>query len=237
MPSPTPVSHAEAQRSPAKPSPTPVAYVEAQRSPASHSPALVNHAETRQTPAKPSPTPVSHAETQRTPAKPSAAPVAYVEARQTPAKPSPEFASSRAKPLPKDKTYAEGETQGDALMLSLFVEDQNTAIGRRNIHSVKAGNSFSIGGGKSDFLIFLVPIPPNIAELKYDGRNCTLIPKKPKYFPDLGSQQSPNCIGKNIRVLSDRNFELHIRIEKYEDPLHSLNRLLSSITVPGEKRA
>jgi hypothetical protein len=167
---------------------------------------------------------------------PSPIPVSHAEARQSPVKPSPEFASSRPKPLPKDKTYAEGETQGDSLMLSLFVEDQNTAIGRRNIHSVKAGNSFSIGGGKSDFLIFLVPIPPNIAELRYDGRNCTLIPKKHKYFPDLGSQQAPNCIGKNIRVLSDRNYELHIRIEKYEDPLHSLNRLLGSITVPGEKR-
>ena len=121
-------------------------------------------------------------------------------------------------------------------MLNLFVEDQNTAIGRRNIHSVKAGNSFSIGGGKSDYLIFLVPIPPRIADLRYDGRNCTLIPRKPDYFPDIGSQQVPNCIGKNIRVVSDRNYELHIRIDKYEDPLKALNRLMNSISVPGERR-
>jgi len=121
-------------------------------------------------------------------------------------------------------------------MLNLFVEDQNTAIGRRNIHLVKAGHKFSIGGGKSDFLIFLVPIPPHIAELQYDGRNCTLTPKKPQYFPDLGPQQVTACIGKNIRVVSDRNYELYFRFEKYEDPLKALNRLMNSILVPGEKR-
>jgi hypothetical protein len=120
-------------------------------------------------------------------------------------------------------------------MLNLFVEDQNTAIGRRNIHLVKTGNKFSIGGGKSDFLIFLVPIPPYIAELQYDGKNCTLTLKKSQYFPDLGSQQVPNCIGKNIRVVSDKNYELYIRIEKYEDPLKAFNRLMNSISVPGEK--
>jgi hypothetical protein len=158
------------------------------------------------------------------------------EAKQSQQKPSPEYQASRTKPLPKDKTYSDGDNEGDSVMLNLFVEDQNTAIGRRNIHSVKAGNTFSIGGGNSDFLIFLVPIPPQIANLQYDGRNCTLTPRKPEYFPDLGSQQVPNCIGKNIRMISDRNYELHIRIEKYEDPLRSLNKLLSSISVPGEKR-
>ena len=120
-------------------------------------------------------------------------------------------------------------------MRNLFVKDQNTRIGRRNIHAVKAGTTFSIGGGKSDFLIFLVPIPPNIAELMYDGRNCTLYPKKSKYFPDIGSEPAPNCIGKNIRVVSDRDYELHIRIEKYEDPLKSLNKLMNSISVPGSR--
>ncbi len=119
------------------------------------------------------------------------------------------------------------------LMLSLFVEDQNTAIGRRNIHTVKSGHVFSVGGGKSDFLIFLVPIPPHIAEVRFDGKNCTFIPRKPKYFPDIGSQQVPNCIGKVIRVVSDKNYELFVRIERYHDPLLELNRLLNSISLPG----
>jgi hypothetical protein len=119
------------------------------------------------------------------------------------------------------------------LMLNLFVEDQNTAIGKRNIHAVKQGYTFTVGGGKSDFLIFLVPIPPHIGEIRCDGGSCTFIPKKSKYFPDTGAQQISDCIGKIIRVVSDKNYELHFRMERYEDPLRALNRLLRSVSVPG----
>ncbi|MDR1099130.1 MAG: VWA domain-containing protein, partial [Treponema sp.] len=115
------------------------------------------------------------------------------------------------------------------LMLNLFVEDQNTFIGKRNIHALKSGYTFTVGGGKSDFLIFLVPIPPHIGELRCDGSRCTFIPRKPQYFPDLGSQQVPDCIGKTIRVISDKKYELHFRMERYEDPLKALNRLLHSV--------
>ncbi|MDR3138189.1 MAG: hypothetical protein LBT95_00785 [Treponema sp.] len=119
------------------------------------------------------------------------------------------------------------------LMLSLFVADQSTAIGRRNIHIVKPGYTFTIGGGKSDFLIFLVPIPSRIAELRFNGEECIIIPRKPQFFPDIGSQPVPDCIGKTIRIISERNYELYIRMERYEDPLITLNRLLRSICVPG----
>jgi hypothetical protein len=141
---------------------------------------------------------------------------------------------AQRKPLPKDKVYTNVEKyDGGPLMLNLFVEDQNTAIGRRNIHSIKSGYTLSLGGGRSDFLIFLVPLPPNIANVHYDGRNCNLIPLRPQYFPDIGSQTLYNCIGKTIRVISDKNYELHIRIDMYEDPLKVLNRLMNSISVPG----
>jgi hypothetical protein len=139
----------------------------------------------------------------------------------------------KPKPMPKDKPDNQTFENGPP-MLSLFVEDQNTAIGRRNIHAVKSGYTFSVGGGKSDFLIFLVPIPPHIADVHFDGKQCTFIPRRSEYFPDLGSQQVPNCIGKTIRVVSDKHYELHIRIERYEDPLKVLNKLLHSIAVPGE---
>jgi len=140
----------------------------------------------------------------------------------------------RVKPLPKDKVYDESTvSNGGPLLLNLFVEDQNTAIGKRNIHSLKPGYTFTIGGGKSDFLIFLVPIPPRIADVSYDGRNCAFIPRKPQYFPDIGSQTIPNCIGKTFRVISDKKYELHIRLERYEDPLQALNKLFRSIKAPG----
>jgi hypothetical protein len=119
------------------------------------------------------------------------------------------------------------------LLLNLFVEDQNTGIGKRNIHSLKSGYSLSIGGGSSDFLIFLVPIPPNIGEIHRNGSQCTFIPKKPKYFPDIGSNEVRDCVNKTIRIISDRNYELRFRFEMYEDPLIALNRLLMSVNVPG----
>ena len=119
------------------------------------------------------------------------------------------------------------------LLLNLFVEDQNTSIGKRNIHSLKSGYSLSVGGGNSDFLIFLVSVPPKIGEIKREGGQLTFIPKKPKYFPDIGSNEVKDCINKTIRIISDKNYELRFRFEMYEDPLVELNRLLNSVRVVG----
>jgi hypothetical protein len=120
---------------------------------------------------------------------------------------------------------------GRPVMLKLFVVDQNTFIGKRNIHVVKPGVNFTIGGGQSDFLIFLVPMPFRIADLRYEGDSCLLIPRKPKYFPDTGSSPVRDCIGKTIRVVSEKDYELFMRIELCEDPLTALNRLMNSVMV------
>jgi len=120
------------------------------------------------------------------------------------------------------------------LMLNLFVEDQNTNIGKRNIHSLKSGYKFTVGGGKGDdFLIFLVPIPAHIGEIRRDGSQLTFIPHKAKYFPDIGSNEVRDCINKTVRIISDKKYEMRFRFEMYEDPLLALNRLLTSVHVPG----
>ncbi|MDR2071836.1 MAG: VWA domain-containing protein [Spirochaetaceae bacterium] len=118
-------------------------------------------------------------------------------------------------------------------MLTIFVEEQNTAIGRRNVHALKKGNTYTVGGGNSDFLIFLVSIPPRIGRLYFDGNNCTFTPLKPRYFPDIGSNPVHECLGKTIRILSDRNYEIFFHFEQYKDPLIVLNQLLHSISVPS----
>jgi hypothetical protein len=123
--------------------------------------------------------------------------------------------------------------QNGPLLISLFVDDQNTHIGKRNIHAMKAGNRYSIGGGKSDYLIFLVPLPDRIGELYFDGRQFTFIPKKPQYFPELGDQRVSNCLGKTIKVMSDKRYELTFHLAFYDDPLNSLNRILNSVKVAG----
>ncbi|MCL2185076.1 MAG: hypothetical protein FWB86_04365 [Treponema sp.] len=120
------------------------------------------------------------------------------------------------------------------LLLNLFVEDQNTNIGKRNIHSLKSGYSLTVGGNKSDdYHIFLVPMPAHIGEIRRNGSQLTFIPKKTKYFPDIGSNEVKDCINKTIRIISDKNYEMRFRFVMYEDPLIALNRLLNSVRLPG----
>jgi hypothetical protein len=118
-------------------------------------------------------------------------------------------------------------------LLSLFVKDQSTSLSRRNLHILKPGYSLSLGGGNSDFLIFLVPVPSCIARIYFDGTLFTLVPQKPRFFPDLDAQVMQDCIGKTIRIITGKHYELYIRIERRGDPWYALNRLLTSITLPG----
>jgi hypothetical protein len=135
-----------------------------------------------------------------------------------------------AVPVIRDK---EESLYNGSLLLALVVDDQNTGIGRRNVHSLKAGDVYTVGGGKSDdYLIFLVPVPAHIGEIHFNGGQCTFVPKKPEYFPETGSRPIPGCIGKIIRVISDKGYELTFHFERYEDPLDSLNRLLNSVPLP-----
>jgi len=137
------------------------------------------------------------------------------------------------RPMKIDNSKSAVINPSGPLLLNLFVEDQNTAIGKRNIHSLKSGYTLSVGGGQSDFLVFLVPVPANIGEIRRNGSQCSFVPRKPKYFPDLGSNELRDCINKTIRVVSDKDYEVRFRFEMYEDPLIALNRLLMSVNVPG----
>ncbi len=133
-----------------------------------------------------------------------------------------------SEPLPYEVKKSDGR-----IMLSLFVEDQNTAIGRRNVHLLKAGHTLSLGGGRSDFLIFLVPIPQRIADIRFDGERCILVPRRPEFFPDNGSEPIVDCVNKTIRLVSQKGYELKIRLERFRDPLDTLNKFLHSIENPG----
>jgi len=138
------------------------------------------------------------------------------------------------RPVKLDKDKQPVINPSGPLLLNLFVDDQNTEIGKRNVHSLKSGYSLSVGGGNADdFLIFLVPMPSRIGEVRRNGSSLTFIPQKPKYFPDIGSNEVKDCINKTIRVVSDKNYEMRFRFEMYEDPLVALNRMLMSVKVPG----
>ncbi len=117
----------------------------------------------------------------------------------------------------------------ERIMLSLFVNDQNTAIGRRNVHLLKAGGKLSLGGGNSDFLVFIVRFPERIAKVHFDGEQCHLTIHKPEFFPNAESSVIEDCIGKRIDIVSAKGYKVWFRIDRYEDPLEKLNRFLRSI--------
>ena len=115
-------------------------------------------------------------------------------------------------------------------MMELFVYNQNTSIGKRNIHVMKPGSRLSIGGHKNDdFLIFLVPFPANIAQVQYDGTDYRVSILKREYFPYEASNTIPNCIGRDITAVSKKGYHVTFTFRGYEDPMVRLNTILTSI--------
>ncbi len=140
--------------------------------------------------------------------------------------------AARDELIPVERAYSV-KKENARIQLSLWVRDQNRAIGRRNVHIMKAGATLSLGGGRSDFTIFLVPLPHRIADIRFDGENCVVVPRRPAYFPDNGAAPIENCIGKTVRLVSDKGYELFFRIDKFEDPLAKLNKFLHTIDAEG----
>ena len=116
--------------------------------------------------------------------------------------------------------------------LELRVEGQNPYIGRRNVHTLHAGSAASVGGGRSEFLVFLVPIPGHAAEIRYDGERCSFVPLRTELFPEIPGAMD-DCLGKDIVMVSKSGYRLVLRFTKYEAPANRINRLLHCIETPG----
>jgi hypothetical protein len=74
----------------------------------------------------------------------------------------------------------------------------------------------------------MVPFPSAIGILKYDGKECTFIPQKKRYFSEAPAEPVPDCIEKTIKIISDFGYSLSFRFRQYEDPLIALNRIMNS---------
>lgn len=119
-------------------------------------------------------------------------------------------------------------------MTEIYVLHQNRNIGKRNIHRMKPGTSLSVGGSsRDDFLIFLVPFPARIAEVRYDGREYHLAILKPKFFPYETANIVHNCVEKPITAVSSKGYHIYFTFREYEDPTEKLNGLLTSIQYDG----
>lgn len=114
-------------------------------------------------------------------------------------------------------------------MFELQVRYQTRMIGKRNIHVMKAGSRLSLGGGVSSFLVFLVKFPQRIADIRFDGQKCSLAILKPAYFPFETENIIHDCVDREFIIVSDKDYEVRFTIKEYEDPVVTINRLLTSI--------
>ncbi|MBN2532800.1 MAG: VWA domain-containing protein [Spirochaetales bacterium] len=124
-------------------------------------------------------------------------------------------------------TIPEGES-----LIEMRVTFQNPHIGYRNIHKIDENKTFTVGGGFSAFLIFLIPIPPHIAEIENIAGNYIFTPVKMDFFPDLKGPVE-NCLNKEIPIVSKHGYRTYITFKEYESPLSRLNKLLHSVRQEG----
>ena len=88
--------------------------------------------------------------------------------------------------------------------LILKVDSQNPNIGTRNIHPVPPSSKRSVGGDGSTFLIYYIPMPRRIGEIRNDGKKYSFVPRRPEFFPDL-SKPLDHCLDKPIRAVASRS--------------------------------
>ncbi|HTX71856.1 MAG TPA: vWA domain-containing protein [Rectinemataceae bacterium] len=128
--------------------------------------------------------------------------------------------------------YVPRVLKAGTISVELRVDGQNQHIGLRNVHELHAGTSRSLGGGRSDFLIFLVPMPHRIAELHFDGEKLAVVPLRPEFFPE-GAAVIEDCLGRDIHLQGRRGYPLVLSFHRYERPADKMNRLLHCIEAPG----
>ena len=110
-------------------------------------------------------------------------------------------------------------------MIEMRVDQQNRHIGFRNINLLFPGQTLSVGGGTSRFLIFLVPFAPRIAGISSDGETFTFRPRRMEFFPELEGPVE-DCLGKPIPAKSEKGYSITIRFFRYVSPLELINRIL-----------
>jgi len=141
-----------------------------------------------------------------------------------------EAQASRAKagfPSPSPRVVKPG-----TMRVEMRVEDQTANIGMRNVHTLHAGGSKSVGGGRSDFLVFLVPAANRAAELHFDGEKLAFLPRRPELFPGTEGPIE-DCLDQDILMLGKGGYPLVLRFQRYEPPADRINRLLHCIETPG----
>ncbi len=115
-------------------------------------------------------------------------------------------------------------------LIEMRVSFQNPHIGFRNVHSITPDKPRTIGGGHSDFLIFLVYFPPRIAIIENRDNSYNIVPIRKEFFPNSG-EKITNCLNREIPIVSPKGHELTILFKEYISPLEEINRLMRSVKI------
>ena len=124
------------------------------------------------------------------------------------------------------------ETAQSGPLIEMRVQLQNPHIGKRNINGIGGGTSRTIGGGHSDFLIFLVPFPPHVAEIQHSGVSYIFKPVRKEFFPGMG-ESIENCMDRDIPALSSKGYPITIHFRPYISPLDEIHKILHATESQG----
>jgi hypothetical protein len=117
-------------------------------------------------------------------------------------------------------------------LLEFVVEGQNPNIGMRNVHVIEAGHKMSLGGGNSDFLVFLMDTPSRVADVHFDGEKLIVVPLKAEFVPGMVGPTNV-ALGESFEILSKRSRPLRVKFVAYERETDKINKLLHCIELPG----
>ncbi len=127
--------------------------------------------------------------------------------------------------LKRSLPSVEPAASGLPRMIEMRVSEQNSHVGFRNIHRIPEGASRTIGGGFSAYLIFLVPVPGRIAEIRNDGGTYTFTPLRVELFPGIkGSVR--DCLGVEIPMVTPKGLRFTLRFRPWISPLDEINALM-----------
>jgi hypothetical protein len=110
-------------------------------------------------------------------------------------------------------------------LIEMRVSLQNHRIGFRNVHRIPPGANRSVGGRFSSYLIFILPFPASIGEIRNVEGKYHFTPLRSELFPGIeGSVE--DCLDKEIPFISPRGKELSLHFRQWVSPLDEINALM-----------
>ncbi len=116
--------------------------------------------------------------------------------------------------------------------IEMRVSQQNSHVGFRNVHRIAAGSSRRVGGRFSPYLVFLVPVPPAMAEIANVNGTYVFTPLRPELFPRLAGSIT-GCLDQEIPFTTPQGRELTLSFRRWVSPLDEINRLMRSVAREG----